>query len=96
MKQKVLLSAWRLADSGISISEDYSLPTRQARKKLIEFGKAQNSPYKLRYKKLYVNKKCYSYNHADDTVFELPGMFAQFNASGADTAAASSPTHAAD
>lgn len=71
MKQQILFSSAKLKSSGITVSEDYSISTRQARRKLVEFAKTQNSVFKLRYNKLYINSKCYGYNYADDSVFEL-------------------------
>ncbi|CAN7977834.1 unnamed protein product, partial [Ixodes persulcatus] len=62
MKQQILFSSAKLKSSGITVSEDYSISTRQARRKLVEFAKTQNSVFKLRYNKLYINSKCYGYN----------------------------------
>lgn len=70
LKQQILFSSAELKPSGITFSEDYSVPTRQARRKLIEFAKTQNSVFKLKYNKLYMNNKTYSYNPVDDCVFE--------------------------
>uniref|UniRef100_A0A4D5RFB8 Putative tick transposon n=1 Tax=Ixodes scapularis TaxID=6945 RepID=A0A4D5RFB8_IXOSC len=70
LKQQILFSSAKLKPSGITVSEDYSVPTRQARRKLIEFAKTQNSVFKLKYNKLYMNNKTYSYNPVDDCVFE--------------------------
>ncbi|CAN7976977.1 unnamed protein product [Ixodes persulcatus] len=70
LKQQILFSSAILKPSGITVSEDYSVPTRQARRKLIEFAKTQNSVFKLKYNKLYMNNKTYSYNPVDDCVFE--------------------------
>lgn len=77
VKQQVLNSSAKLKNNGVTVSEDYSATTRQARKKLVEFGKTQNSTYKLRYNKLYIHDKCYCYNPADGTVFQQDGFSMQ-------------------
>ncbi|XP_040357426.2 uncharacterized protein LOC121046817 [Ixodes scapularis] len=71
VKDKVLFSRLKLKGSTTYITEDFSPATRIARKKLIEFGKATNCIYQLRYNKLHVNKKCYMYNATTDNVFEF-------------------------
>lgn len=72
-KEKVLSLRNQLKDKNISVSEDFSVATRQARKKLIDFGKAQagSSPLKLRYNKLLLNNKCYMYFPECDKVLEV-------------------------
>lgn len=70
LKQAVLLSSAKLKDESVSISEDYSFATRQARKKLVEFCKMSKCAFKLRYKTLHMNDKCYVYSHADNSVYE--------------------------
>lgn len=71
-RDKVLSARAKLKESGISVSEDFSPATREARKKLSEFAKGlPGSPkYKLRYTKLYVNQQCYVYDSLTDTVTE--------------------------
>lgn len=71
-RDKVLSARSKLKESGISVSEDFSPATRQARKKLSEFAKrVPGSPkYKLRYTKLFVNEKCYVYDPLTDSVTE--------------------------
>ncbi|XP_077553306.1 uncharacterized protein LOC144168126 [Haemaphysalis longicornis] len=92
-KQQVLNSSANLKDKGVTVSEDYSVTTRQARKKLAEFGKTQNSTYKLRYNKLYVNDKCYCYNHVDGTMFEQDGFPMQPPSSRQSDSAHTMPQH---
>lgn len=70
LKQMVLLSSAKLKNESVSISEDYSFATRQARKKLVEFGKMSKCAFKLRYKTLHMNDKCYGYSHTDKKVYE--------------------------
>lgn len=71
-RDKVLSARAKLKESGISVSEDFSPATREARKKLSEFAKGlPGSPkFKLRYTKLYVNQQCYVYDSLTDTVTE--------------------------
>lgn len=76
-RDKVLSARAKLKESGISVSEDFSLATREARKKLSEFAKGlPGSPkYKLRYTKLYVNEQCYLYDPLTDTVTETSNFY---------------------
>ncbi|XP_077516720.1 uncharacterized protein LOC144127627 [Amblyomma americanum] len=75
VKQRILLNCSKLKDEKITLSEDFSFATRHARKKLVEFGKSQPLTFKLRFNKLYIKNKCYSYNHSDDSVHEIPSAF---------------------
>ncbi|XP_077486716.1 uncharacterized protein LOC144098020 [Amblyomma americanum] len=72
VKQRILLNCSKLKDEKITLSEDFSLATRHARKQLVGFGKSQPLTFKLRFNKLYIKNKCYSYNHSDDSVHEIP------------------------
>lgn len=71
-KTKDLILAKRnsLKESKVTISEDYSVATRLARKKLLDFAKIQpGSPtHKLRHNKLLMNKKSYMYDPITATV----------------------------
>lgn len=69
-KESVFSSQQKLKSVGLSVSGDFSFATRHARRKLVEFGKSQGSPFKLRYNKLHVGGKCYSYDSSNDTVRE--------------------------
>lgn len=73
-KSKVILLSKKstLRGSGLGISEDFSASTRHARKKLTEFGIGLKVPFKLRYKKLYANKKCYVFDAHTNSVCEAP------------------------
>lgn len=73
-KSKMLLLSKKsiLRGSGIGLSEDFSVSTREARKKLTEFGIALKKPFKLRYKKLYAQNKCYVYDARTNVVCEAP------------------------
>lgn len=58
-KQEVLSSARKLKGTGLSISEDFSFTTRQIRKKLYDFAKAQNTRFYLAVDTLHMDKKTY-------------------------------------
>lgn len=62
-KEKVLNAKTKLKGSDIAISEDFSPATRHARKMLVDFAKrtAPDEKFKLRYKKLTLDDKCYEY-----------------------------------
>ncbi|XP_077516735.1 uncharacterized protein LOC144127664 [Amblyomma americanum] len=75
VKQRILLNFSKLKDEKITLSEDFSFATLHARKKLVEFGKSEPLTFKLRFNKLYIKNKCYSYNHSDDSVHEIPSAF---------------------
>ncbi|XP_075543269.1 uncharacterized protein LOC142577695 [Dermacentor variabilis] len=68
VKQHILSNAKQLRGSSYSISEDYSANTRHARKQLIEFGKSQQKPFKLRYDKLIVDNRSYKYDNTTNRV----------------------------
>ncbi|KAH9373502.1 hypothetical protein HPB48_003454 [Haemaphysalis longicornis] len=56
-KQEVLSSARKLKGTTFSISEDFSLATRQKRKKLYDFAKTQNVKFYLAVDSLRIDKK---------------------------------------
>lgn len=58
-KQEILSSARKLKGTGISISEDFSFATRQIRKKLYDFAKAQKTKFYLAVDTLRIDKKTY-------------------------------------
>ncbi|KAH9379110.1 hypothetical protein HPB48_008646 [Haemaphysalis longicornis] len=70
VKQQILTSRSELKETEFNLAEDLSANTRLARKHLVELGKAQNKPFKLRYDKLTCNKKTYVYDHAAQMVVE--------------------------
>lgn len=78
LKQELLSLSGKFKENGITVSEDYSLQTRQARKKLVEFAKQRDVSFKLRYNKLHIGDKRYSYNFSDDSVYELGGGSGEF------------------
>lgn len=53
------------------VNEDFCRATRSMRKKLYEYGKDSGQQFTIRYNKLYLNKKCYVYSPATDSICEL-------------------------
>uniref|UniRef100_L7LUT5 Putative tick transposon n=1 Tax=Rhipicephalus pulchellus TaxID=72859 RepID=L7LUT5_RHIPC len=70
-KEEILSKRAGLKESNISVSEDFCPATRHARKALIEYGRNLNLPYKLRYKKLLIDGKCYGYDTNEQKVYEI-------------------------
>lgn len=72
VKEKTLSFRTQLKNN-ITVSEDFSVTTRNARKKLLNFGKSlTGSPkFQLRHNKLFVNKKCFIYDAATDSVQQI-------------------------
>lgn len=71
-KQGILSQGLRFKDSGISIREDFSESVRQDRRKLLEYAKAQNVPFQLRFNKLLMGQKSYYFDRTDMSVKERP------------------------
>lgn len=71
LRDQILLARTGLKALRISVSEDFSLATRNARKQLIEFGKANGGVFKLRYNKLHINNKCYAIDQTTKEIYEL-------------------------
>lgn len=67
-KQDVLSSARKLKATTFSISEDFSLATRQKRKKLYDFAKTQNVKFYLAVDSLRIDKKTYVIDSATNEV----------------------------
>lgn len=59
LKQDVLFSASKLKGTAYSLSEDFSLKTRNERKKLLEFARTQNAKFQLRYNRLYMGDRMF-------------------------------------
>lgn len=70
-KELVLSKRALLKDSEVSMNEDFCLATRNARKKLTEYGKEQNVSFKLRHNKLVMNGKRYGSSPDNDSVYEI-------------------------
>lgn len=69
-RESVLTSGIKLKDTGFSVREDFSRPVRIARKKLLEYGKAQPSKFRLRHDKLFIDGRCYLYDAISETVVQ--------------------------
>ncbi|KAH6930596.1 hypothetical protein HPB50_014933 [Hyalomma asiaticum] len=61
-KEQILSQARNLKGTAFSVREDFSLATRQTRRKLIEFAKSQNKPFKLLVDKLRIENVSYGYD----------------------------------
>lgn len=55
---------------GISISEDFLPAIRAAPKKLLEFARAEMTPFKLRFSKLTIGDKLYRVDDSSGSVME--------------------------
>lgn len=75
-KTKELIHAKRslLTNTDFNIREDFSLSTRIARKKLLDFGKGLKTSYKLRHNKLIADGKHYRYCADADSVLEVSAV----------------------
>lgn len=71
IKDQILQQRLTLKADHISVSEDYSIETRQARKKLIEFAKEKGDTFKLRHNKMPINNIYYAYDTVNDNVYEV-------------------------
>lgn len=67
-KQAILAGAHRLKNTGFSIREDFSQATRQAHRKLLQFARERNCPFKLNVDKLRIDNTTYIYDTCSDTV----------------------------
>ncbi|KAH8025484.1 hypothetical protein HPB51_008399 [Rhipicephalus microplus] len=69
-KDDILSKAFKLKGTTVSISEDFCAATRSIHRELVRFARKQKVPFKLRYKKLIIDKKTYYYDTADKAVKE--------------------------
>ncbi|KAH9359648.1 hypothetical protein HPB48_007938 [Haemaphysalis longicornis] len=69
-KKIIFLQVQNLRMKSVSISENYSFATRQARKVLVDFGKMSQCAFKLLYTTLHMNDKCNGYSRNDKKVYE--------------------------
>lgn len=67
-KQQILSSARKLKGTTLSIGEDFSPATRQARRKLVGIAKAQNKAFKVSVDRLHMDKKTNVYDSNTDAV----------------------------
>lgn len=71
LKDNVLLSRAPLKAKRITVSEDYSIGTRTARKRLIDFAKEKGGTFKLRHNRIHINNKCYAFDPTTENVYEV-------------------------
>lgn len=71
LRDQILMARQALKTHRITVSEDFSLATRNARKRLLEFGKSKGGTFKLRHNKLHINNRCYAFNSTNGEVYEL-------------------------
>lgn len=69
-KQNILSNAHKLKGSRLSLSKDFSLRVRSERKKLLDFAKEHNEKFKLRFNRLIMGTKTFTYNATTDCVVE--------------------------
>ncbi|KAH9360489.1 hypothetical protein HPB48_009648 [Haemaphysalis longicornis] len=69
-KDDILSKAFKLKGTTVSISEDFCVATRSIHRELVRFAREQRAPFKLRYKKLIIDRKTYYYDAADKVVKE--------------------------
>lgn len=70
-KESLLSNGPKFKGSNFSVGEDFSQPTRTARKHLITFAKSKSAPYSLRFKTLHIGAKRYVFDHSTDSVKEI-------------------------
>nr|XP_037273875.1 uncharacterized protein LOC119166656 [Rhipicephalus microplus] len=71
-KEGVLSRSARLKGTNYKITADFSPATRLARKKLVEFGRTQRKPFKLRYDKLILDNTTYLFDSTEQKVIRQP------------------------
>lgn len=70
-KQLILENGKKFKDTDYAVREDFSLQTRLARKKLLEFAKSKKRTYKLSVDKLRMGDSVYMYDSDTDQVIEV-------------------------
>lgn len=71
-KQRVIEKGYKFKNTNFAVREDFSLQTRIARRKLIEFARIKNAQFKLTLDKLRIDNNVYTYDAASATVVPLP------------------------
>lgn len=73
VKEKVSAARSCFKENNVTISDDFSVGTRVARSKLLEFAKSlPDSPsFKLRHNKLFINRACYVYDSINATIVKV-------------------------
>lgn len=70
-KEAILRKAFKLKGKDVSIGEDFSPAVRDARRKLLEFGRNQETPFKLRFNRLTIGEKQYQVDNVTGSVKEI-------------------------
>lgn len=72
LRQQVLFKRATFKGINVSVTEDFSIATRVARKKLFEFANSlpQSPAFSVRHDKLYVGNTCYIYDRATDSILK--------------------------
>lgn len=70
-KSSVISCNGKLKNTSFVIREDYSARVRLARRKLFHYAQEKNLAFKIRFDKLIVGNKQYTYDSATDAVIEL-------------------------
>lgn len=70
IREAVFTDRSKMKNAGIKVTEDFCLSTRNARKKLFDFGQASGEKYAIRQNKLFIKNKCYIYISASDSICE--------------------------
>lgn len=69
-KEAILSKAFKLKGKDVSIGEGFSPAIRDARTKLLEFGRSQERPFKLRFNRLTIGEKQYQVDNVTGSVKE--------------------------
>ncbi|XP_070381892.1 uncharacterized protein [Dermacentor albipictus] len=70
-KSRILIAGPKLKETPFSVREDYSAKVRLARKKLFSYAQQTNASFKIRFDKLVIGRKLFTYNAETDAVVEL-------------------------
>lgn len=70
-KDSVLSQKSKFRDTNTSICEDFCKATRATRKKLIDFAKSTGHKFSLKYNKVVIGNKIYTYCASSDRVCEI-------------------------
>lgn len=70
-KSRILRFSRKLKETAFFIREDYSARVCLARQKLYSFGQQSNATLKIRFDKLTIDKKRYTYDAMTDSIVEL-------------------------
>lgn len=69
-KEAILSSGNKIKGTEFAMREDVSVPIRHARRKLLEFAKKHEAPYKLKYDKRLLGGSLHIYDAATDAAVQ--------------------------